>query len=294
MNTDKPVVEDPYMEPEVEVVAEPTKRPYHFPDTDPKTSEAVAKVYHFRWPDYSSWAIFSVCNATGEFSIQSDWGSFSHRWNIDALGGGRTLTEFLASCSGPDYVMNKLCYDRPDLKDEFDEEGTRKLWQKMLWERMDGVTFGKPEADEISDLMERFFDDCRDGDIHGADIALWTMSSELNEFFYQEPWEHIVRRPPWKVTICKNELLPRFFQYLRDHVVQKKKKATKRQVVAVFCWENFEETKEFDSEELARGFCEGLSNKGKQGWSGYLLPQDLEELKEDEPALYEQVKDEVA
>ncbi len=63
-----------------------------------------------------------------------------------------------------------------------------------------------------------------------------------------------------------------------------------KQLVAIFCWDDFEESREFDSEERAQGFCEGLSYKGKSGWSGRLIPQDLEELKEDEPELYEQVE----
>ena len=228
MNTDKPEVDpeirDGYKDPE-EIVPEPTRRGYHFPDTDAKTSETEAKAYTFRWPDYSSWAIFTINDHTGEFSIQSDWGGFFYRWNIDSLGGGRTLTEFLATCSGPDYVMNKLRYDRPDLKDEFDEEGTKKLWQKMLWERMDGTTFDKGDADEIGELMDKFFEDCQDGTQHGADLALWTMDSKLHEFFYEEPWQYIVQRAPWKVIICRDELLPRLFQYLRDHVVQREKVA---------------------------------------------------------------------
>jgi hypothetical protein len=228
MNTDKPVdpeVEAGFKDPEpLDTSHMPTERRYHFPDTDPRTHETDAKVYSFRWPDYSSWAIFTVCDSTGEFSIQSDWGGFFYRWNIDALGGGQTLTEFLASSNDPHYVMNKLCYDRPDLGDEYDEEATRTLWQKMLWDRMDGVTFCKPEADEIGELMERFFELAQDGGQHGADIALWTMDPELHEFFYEEPWEYVVRRPPWKVIICRDELLPRFFRYLRDHVVQRKDK----------------------------------------------------------------------
>lgn len=224
MNTDKPSV-DPDVEAGIkdpeEIVPKPSERRYHFPDTEATVHEYEAKVYHFRWPDYSSWVIFTVCDATGEFGIQSDWGGFFFRWNTGALGG-KTLTEFLASSNDPWYVMRKFRYDRPDLEDEFDEDATRELWQKMLWERMDGRTFDVSDAEKIGELMERFFDQCQDGSTHGTDIAMWTMESELHEFFHEEPWEYIVKRPPWKVVICQNELLPRFFQHLRDHVVQSK------------------------------------------------------------------------
>lgn len=198
------------------------KKRYHFPSTEARTSTTEAKVYSFRWPDYSSWAIFTICDATGEFSIQSDWGGFFYRWNIDALGGGQTLTEFLAGMNDQYYVMNKLCYDRPDLKDEFDEEETKKLWQKMLWERMDGTTFCISDKEEIEELMERFFETAAEYGSSGLDFALYEMDSKLHEFFHEEPWEYIRRCPPAKVVICRDELLPRLFQHLRDHVVQSK------------------------------------------------------------------------
>lgn len=63
-----------------------------------------------------------------------------------------------------------------------------------------------------------------------------------------------------------------------------------KQIVAIFYWDDFEKEEDFDSEEFARGFCQGLSFKGKPGWSGRLIPQDLNELQKDEPKLYEQVK----
>jgi hypothetical protein len=201
-----------------------TDKRYHFPDTDPNTHTMLANVYYFRWPDYSSWAIFTVCDTTGEFSIQSDWGGFFYRWNIDSLGGGRSLTEFLAEMNDPYYVMNKLCYDRPDLKDEFDEEATRLEWQKLLHERMDGANFDISDKEKIEGQMEVFFDTVDQYGTAGVDIALYEMGPELYEFLYEEPWEYISKRPPGKVVICRDELLPRFFQYLRDHVVQPKPK----------------------------------------------------------------------
>jgi len=198
---------------------EAKKKRYHFPDSDPVISKGAAKYYHFRWPDYSSWAIFTVCDATGEFHIQSDWGNFSFRWDTRSLGGGQSLTEFLASCSGEDYVMRKLRYDRPDLKDVVDEDATKAKWQQELHERMDGVTFDISDKEIIEEQMQKFFDEVYNGD---ANIALWTMETELHEFFHQEPWEHLVCGAPGRVDVCQDELLPRFFQYLRDHVVQPK------------------------------------------------------------------------
>lgn len=57
------------------------------------------------------WACCTVNDATGELTIQSDWGSWSHRWNVTALGGGQTLTEFISRDTSYDYLAHKLMSD---------------------------------------------------------------------------------------------------------------------------------------------------------------------------------------
>jgi hypothetical protein len=199
---------------------------YPFPKTEAKVSVTKADVYRFRWPDYSSWAIFTVCDDTNEFSIQSDWGSFSFRWG-DSLGD-QTLTEFLATCDDPTYILRKFLYiKQDDTKDIFDAKATQKHWDELIQEHRDHLRWshisgqGTPREQELeirSDMAE-FLDQAEGGHPTCVDLAIHDISDRLWKFLGQEPHEHLRYRESTTVTICRDELLPRFLQYLKDHVV---------------------------------------------------------------------------
>ena len=225
----------------------------HFPDLDQEHRAHVgtAAVYHFRWVGtYSAWAIFTVNDATGEFNIQSDWGNWAHRWNIDALGGGQTLTQFLATCSGPDYITNKLSYGEPrSFSQEVDHEGTIKRWKeqvlnaraadspsheaiaKLIGFECDGhaSAIDKETAAEVWWQLKRFGDqyDLGHSEAEAAHAIgdMFNCYSELYEFLggnEYEIWESIETRPSWGYTFLRECLLPFFFNYLRENVVKPK------------------------------------------------------------------------
>jgi len=223
----------------------------HFPDLTQthKAHVGVAAVYHFRWvKEFSSWAIFTVNDATGEFAIQSDWGNWAHRWNTDALGGGKTLTQFLATCSGPDYITDKLSYGEPrSFRQEVDHEATIKMWKaKVLNARMLhcqsrgwlAKQFGievdrfadsieQEEAAEIWYELNRF---AKNYDLSASEAEaavaigdMFTSYDVLYEFLGGDElsiWESIETRPSWGYTFLRECLLPFFFNYLRENVVE--------------------------------------------------------------------------
>jgi hypothetical protein len=210
---------------------------YHFPKTEATVSTTQADVYRFRWPDYCSWAIFTVCNETGEFSVQSDWGIFAYRWNTDSLGASYAdLTEFLAN-TGPDYVMNKFCYTKQeDTRDVFDRTATMKGWEEQITEYMEHRRlFDEDRPTEkqatkkmirMRERMEEFLDQADGGHPSCVDIALNDMDSKLWSFLGDEPYDTLKYRTATTVLICRDELLPRFFAHLKDHVVPQRRAAS--------------------------------------------------------------------
>lgn len=106
---------------------------FHFrPTSDGK--DPIGRVF--------GWALATVNNKTGELAIQSDWGNWSYRWHINALGSvheGRpcTLVEFIAERDAGhcDYLADKLVSHAE--RNQFDEEKTvRELKRALIEQRL--------------------------------------------------------------------------------------------------------------------------------------------------------------
>ena len=76
----------------------------------PLISTQVATTYMFQAaPGDLGWANCTVNDATGELSIQSDWGSWAHGWSPDPkILGAPSLTAFIGSRGDVDYLARKL------------------------------------------------------------------------------------------------------------------------------------------------------------------------------------------
>jgi len=91
--------------------------------------------WHLTTDDFG-WATLFICDKTGVVSICSDWGNASYRWNPKHVGD-RTVTSFF-STAGPDYLVNKLSYEQPKLKERvLDEEPTIEAFAKILGDKED-------------------------------------------------------------------------------------------------------------------------------------------------------------
>ncbi len=96
------------------------------------SAKAASVTYSFitEGDGFKSWALCTVNDQTGELLITSDWGNWSYRWHISALGVP-TLTEFIGSRGDVDYMARKLQGgDRGGLR--FSEEKTMQAMRRLL------------------------------------------------------------------------------------------------------------------------------------------------------------------
>src|SRR4051812_34587228 len=90
------------------------------------TGTSSGTAYHFRPTDSMGWAICTVNDATGELQIMSDWGDWSYRWTVRALGPGsdtaEPLTRFLADPGHKhdNYLADKLTSSDRSKRESFD------------------------------------------------------------------------------------------------------------------------------------------------------------------------------
>ena len=168
----------------------------------------TADVYSFRFK--RGWAIFTVNDATGEFFITSDWGDWTHRWNIDALGCP-TLTEFIrrGDCH---YLAGKLGYCKGvNGTKELDLEATKKAIADAIHE--DVGEHG--ENGDYMALMEALEEFIKEADDRGIEVAYDNVSGDLHDFFQGEMYEYITYRPTAQFIILQDSLLPFFVEQLR-------------------------------------------------------------------------------
>lgn len=172
-------------------------------------SKTVAEVYHFVF-DVTGWATFTICESTGEFSIQSDWGNYSHRWNINAIGT-ETLKAFIAKCD-PHYLADKFSYSKSrDFKNTFDVHKTidSLTWQIKESRKDDELEHGR--ARELYNLVKKLdmFDD--------ANEFYQALDSAPESYFEydNEPNEAFCYRPSFEYEFLIGKLLPFFIEHLR-------------------------------------------------------------------------------
>ena len=170
--------------------------------------------FHFRFA--TGWAIFTANASTCSFSIQSDWGDYSHRW--PAGGSGKTpFLEWLArSCkSSPDYIAEKFSYDSPRLKDQHDEDATQTaIFAELLTARK--------EHDLTRDEAAERWEDVKSGrwSLGSPDIIFATMPDWAWEMFETSP--PMETRTPGEMVILVKSLIPFFGEVLTEHLAEKK------------------------------------------------------------------------
>lgn len=98
------------------------------------THETLA--YHMSFA-HGEWATWFICNGTGTLVLQSDWGTWGHRWPTEPRQLGHdTLVDFLRVRAGPTYVARKLM---APLDRVLDVKATRRnITQSILEARTQG------------------------------------------------------------------------------------------------------------------------------------------------------------
>lgn len=188
-------------------------------------TEHKIKAYRFVFgqPDgWNGWAIFTINDSTGEFHIQSDWGNYQHRWNIEHLGkkyaeSDMPLTRFLADMTvkydSAHYVTDKLHYDRDD-REVFDEEETLNDIERRLLEKR---RCGDIEAEDARDA----WDELQWLELYNTNSFMYTLreANALNRVLHID-YEDARHKNSFGVTLLQYKLLPFFFRYLRREVLK--------------------------------------------------------------------------
>lgn len=139
-------------------------------------SKSVATSYSYQF-DHFGWAIFTVNDSTGELFLQSDWGSWSHRWNVNHLGCP-TLTEFISKRADSSYIVGKLGVEQR----VHDAHSTEMAVRRRLLDRRRDRSLDKEEARDAYDMVLDHDDfgpsglyalpvEVQDALGHGGDIA---------------------------------------------------------------------------------------------------------------------------
>lgn len=178
-----------------------------------------ARTYHFQSTEcLGGWALCTVNDTTGELLIVSDWGNWSHIWNPKHLGSP-SLTDFIASREGYDYLASKLL--GRDGAWVLDADATIAAWRKELCKRrLDQGREGADNApyylarenrldaalarDMWHDLGSLFEDEMHEAIFieHAGQIEGFT------RWISQEPWENTKHRYSHAYRLLVHFLLP--------------------------------------------------------------------------------------
>ena len=176
-----------------------------------KITRPVSYVFGFKW----GWAIFTINDDTGEFTITSDWGNYSHRWPADPVNlGGPNLTDFLRRMlrQDPRYVTEKFSYtNKRDLDDVVDEVATRKAFKRAIREAYKDRRIDQGEVREaIAELKDHL-------DLQTDDTIMRTIEwcSVLPRAVGPEPWNFIMHESSTRWLILQYALLPFFGRHLQ-------------------------------------------------------------------------------
>jgi len=128
--------------------------------------------------------------------------------------GAPSLHHFLVTCDG-DYVVRKLASNSQDLKDVYDETATLREFRTKIVERRCRGKYHKTQARRWWNIVERFCKAMEPGGLT-ANVSLdWP---EVFEEF-DDAWECVRYSKPPLWYVLQDELLPRLFAYLKEHVL---------------------------------------------------------------------------
>lgn len=160
--------------------------------------------YSFRFEKpLGCWAIFTLNEATGEFILTSDWGTFSYRWNVNSLGG-KKLTQFLAECE-PDYIVRKFAQDNKNLSNIIDVAATKAEIKRLIEEN--------PNYYDLEEV---------DNQLDYSDIpSNPNRHSDTLKYFYDlfGDSEFIRYSSSYEDLFLREQLLPFFLNWLKTNIL---------------------------------------------------------------------------
>jgi len=182
----------------------------HLPELKLKGTAHVgtAVTYSFVFDMYGGWANFTINDSTGEFNVNSDWGSWCYRWHTNSLGENTRLTQFLLQCDA-DYIVRKFAVDgTSDLKDTVDDEETLKAIRTHICEARRTRDIDKGVARAYWCEAETFVENSCN--IDNMDLDLYR--------FLDAPWEYIATKKSHRYMLLTRRLIPFFKAWMKNHL----------------------------------------------------------------------------
>lgn len=176
--------------------------------------------YHFRFDGFGGgWAIFTVNDETGEFTVQSDWGVYGFRWHPPHLPTSN-LTLFLAGKGKEEhdccYITNKLQLGTQsrELDDVVDREATRKALRYAIGDDYSDGVLTKERVPELLEEIDSW---------EGNDFDYGSVPSELVDHFdcHVSLFDYVKHKHSGRYKVLTYELLPFFCRWLREHIKTK-------------------------------------------------------------------------
>lgn len=163
-------------------------------------------VYRLRFVE-GGWAHFYLCEETGGFLIQSDWGDYSYMWAQPGRGT-RTLKEFIAT-SNEHYIVDKLGYAKPyEWRLHLNEKKTKQALKDVLKESDGDVSDLLKEVDELEFEETNFAETA-------AHLLVDSMSRELLDALSEHPYMFLKYDVGVWFYIIRDRVFPAFRNYLR-------------------------------------------------------------------------------
>lgn len=161
-------------------------------NAQPKTWRFSGKLEGFGW-------YIAFLDDAGCFSVQSDWGDYSHRWPMSGMPEGKNLVQFLADCNDEHYVLAKIAS-----RTWFDADRTRDALLEVLQEMLNSGHVTPVDFEEEKDNIDRIRDQ--------ASFDEWYRDSELG---LDEAWRFIHMDYEPQARAFMKEVWPRLVEQMK-------------------------------------------------------------------------------
>lgn len=176
-----------------------------------RATTAQVTSLHFVFKPYG-WATFYLDDAQGTLAVESDWGSWAHRWGRGShLDASHDLSAALKGRIGddPDYIARKLFGSSVE---EYDASATADHWRELIIERRRSQRIDRELARAAWEQVDEI-------DLTSADVA-WARLDygdfpELGRALGNDWSEIFVRTKRREFLLMRDVLLPAFVAELR-------------------------------------------------------------------------------
>jgi hypothetical protein len=180
-----------------------------------RATVAQVRSIHLVFKSYG-WATFYVDDAQGTLAVESDWGSYAHRWGRGAWLGvePHDLSLALATRLGIDYVARKLFLGRENELRAYDEKATERRWREDILQGRRRGWILRGDARDAWDALA-------DVDFSSGPELVWHEAPRELRDVIGDPCEAFVYTETPRFLTVRNVLLPAFLAALRAELASR-------------------------------------------------------------------------